>query len=72
MSPDYDLFVLDHDKSVWFGTANTLEDAVNLIHRHAIEEPGKFLVYSQRNGTKLLYNATPYGVYLQPGSSTTV
>jgi hypothetical protein len=66
MSPDYDLFALDHNHSEWFATANTLQDAVKLIHQHAIEKPGEFLVYSQKNGTKILFDATPFGVFPRP------
>ena len=63
MSPEYDLFFLDpREEMVWFGTAQSLDDAVRSIHKHAIDKPGKFLVYSQTSGAKTFYEATGFGV----------
>jgi hypothetical protein len=48
MSDQYDLLRLSEDKGiggVWFGTAKSIQDAVELIRKQAAAtKPGKFLV----------------------------
>ena len=66
MSPEYDLFFLDNSQEmVWLGTAHSLKDALRIIHKRAIDKPGKFLVYSQTSGAKTIYDATPFGVVVE-------
>jgi hypothetical protein len=60
-SPRYDLVRLDANENVggsWFGTANSLEEALEAIRNHALTQPGRYMVYSQETGSKAIYRAT--------------
>jgi hypothetical protein len=60
-SPQYDLIRLNTNEDaggIWFGTANTLEEAFAAIRQEARATPGKYMVYSQSAGSKAIYQAT--------------
>jgi hypothetical protein len=58
-SGDYDLFRMESDTDgLWFATAASLPEALNIIRQHAGDDPAKFLILDTKSGTKTLYIAT--------------
>jgi hypothetical protein len=61
IGPEFDLIRLDSKDNVggdWIGTANSLGEAVETIRKLAATRPGRYMVYSQRAGSKAIYQAT--------------
>jgi hypothetical protein len=61
IDPEFDLIRLDSNENVggiWIGTANSLREAIETIRVLAATKPGKFMVYSQAAGSKVIYHAT--------------
>jgi hypothetical protein len=56
MGNQFDLFRFDDsNKPVWFGTANTLDDAKEQIQRNSLAAKATYLVYSQLTAEKIFY-----------------
>jgi hypothetical protein len=53
-SPAFDIFQLEDSGVLWIGSAATVEDAKEHLRQIAARAPGKYLLFDQKTGTKLV------------------
>jgi hypothetical protein len=53
-SPAFDIFQVEESGVLWLGSAATVEDAKEQVRQFAARAPGKYLLFDQKTGTKLL------------------
>lgn len=54
----FDLFKKEGDEVLWFGTADTLQDARMIIRERAGSAPGEYIVLDQKSGKKTTIDTT--------------
>jgi len=58
-SPGFDIFQVEDSGVLWLGSAATVEDAKEQVRQIAARTPGKYLLFDQKTGTKLVIE--PHG-----------
>ena len=53
-SPAFDIFKVEDSGVLWLGSAATVEDAKEQVRQIAARAPGKYLLFDQKTGTKLV------------------
>ena len=53
-SPGFDIFQVEDSGVLWLGSAATVEDAQEQVRQIAARAPGKYLLFDQKTGTKLV------------------
>jgi hypothetical protein len=53
-SPAFDIFQVEDSGVLWVGSAATVEDAKEHVRQIAARAPGKYLLFDQKTGTKLV------------------
>ena len=53
-SPAFDIFQVEDSGVLWIGSAATVEDAKEHLRQIAARAPGKYLLFDQKTGTKLV------------------
>ncbi len=53
-SPAFDIFQVEDSGVLWIGSAATVEDAKEHLRQIAAHSPGKYLLFDQKTGTKLV------------------
>ena len=54
-SPSFDIFQVEDSGVLWIGSAATVEDAKQHVRQVASRAPGKYLLFDQHTGTKLVF-----------------
>jgi hypothetical protein len=54
VSPAFDIFQVEDSGVLWIGSATTVEDAKEHVRQIAARAPGKYLLFDQKTGTKLV------------------
>jgi hypothetical protein len=60
-SPAFDIFQVQDSGVLWLGSAATVEDAKEQVRQIAARAPGKYLLFDQKTGTKLVIEPHPAG-----------
>jgi hypothetical protein len=58
-SPGFDIFQVEDSGVLWLGSAATVEDAKEQVRQIAARAPGRYLLFDQKTGTKLVIE--PHG-----------
>ena len=53
-SPGFDIFQVEDSGVLWLGSAATVEDAKEQVRQIAARAPGRYLLFDQKTGTKLV------------------
>jgi len=53
-NPAFDIFQVQDSGVLWLGSAATVEDAKEQVRQIAARAPGKYLLFDQKTGTKLV------------------
>jgi hypothetical protein len=53
-SPAFDIFQVEESGILWLGSAATIEDAKEQVRQIAASAPGKYLLFDQKTGSKLV------------------
>ena len=53
-SPAFDIFKVEDSGVLWLGSAATVEDAKEQVRQIAARAPGKYLLFDQKTGAKLV------------------
>ena len=53
-SPAFDIFQVEDSGVLWIGSAATVEDAKEHLRQIAARAPGKYLLFDQKTGTRLV------------------
>ncbi len=53
-SPAFDIFQVEDSGVLWIGSAATVEDAKEHLRQIAARAPGKYLLFDQKTGAKLV------------------
>jgi hypothetical protein len=53
-SPAFDIFQVEESGVLWLGSAATVEDAKEQVQQIAARAPGKYLLFDQKTGSKLV------------------
>ncbi|HEY1470977.1 MAG TPA: hypothetical protein VGF61_18200 [Candidatus Acidoferrum sp.] len=64
-SPAFDIFQVEDGGVLWLGSADTIEDAKEQVRQMAARAPGKYLLFDQKTGTKLVIELHSAGDDLQ-------
>jgi hypothetical protein len=64
-SPAFDIFHLEDSGVLWIGSAATVEDAKEQVRQIAARAPGKYLLFDQKTGTKLVIELPRAGADMQ-------
>jgi hypothetical protein len=64
-SPAFDIFQVQDSGVLWLGSAATVEDAREQVRQIAARAPGKYLLFDQKTGTKLVIELQAAGGNLQ-------
>jgi len=57
-SPGFDIFQVEDSGVLWLGSAATVEDAKEQVRQIAARTPGRYLLFDQKTGTKLVIDLT--------------
>ena len=58
-SPAFDIFQVEESGVLWLGSAATVEDAKEQVQQIAARAPGKYLLFDQKTGSKLVIELLP-------------
>lgn len=64
-SPSFDIFQVEDSGVLWIGSAATVDDAKQQVRQIAPRVPGKYLLFDQHTGTKLVFELRAAGGDLQ-------
>lgn len=64
-SPAFDIFQLEDSGVLWLGSADTIEDAKEQVRQMAARVPGRYMLFDQKTGTKVVIELPRAGGDLQ-------